>query len=160
MALNQFCRLVNMLLIIGVGEGGREKARHLLSTSYVPGTMLSTLHKFGHIIPASPLKGVLLVFTLYRWRYWGSKELNNMKPFPSHFGYIGWGGIKEEGKVELPPLGKLPSLTKKFVHLITWSLSGPASAGCHLHVSPDGVFLWGVEVWLPHSFLLLKEETG
>lgn len=35
-------------------------------------------------------------------------------------------------------LGKLPGLTSwEFVHLIMWSLSHSACAGCHLHVSPD-----------------------
>lgn len=34
-----------------------------------------------------------------------------MKPFPSDLGQTGWGGIEEEGRVELPPLGKLAGLT-------------------------------------------------
>lgn len=49
----------------------------------------------------------------------------------------------------------------EFAPLIMWSLSSPASAERHLHVSPDRFFFGGgVKVCFPHSFLLLKEETG
>lgn len=44
-----------MLLTLGVGEVEGEKARHLLSTSYVPDTTLSTLHDLGRVVPARTL---------------------------------------------------------------------------------------------------------
>lgn len=70
--------------------------------------------------------------------------------------------MEEEGQVELPPLGRLPGLTSwEFVHLIMWSLSSPASIGCHLCVSPDNVFSLG-GVGLASSFIpfAVKEEAG
>lgn len=58
--------------------------------------------------------------------------------------------------MELPPLGKLPGLTSwEFAHLTMWSLSSPAFAGCHLHVSPD-VFYFGGEGMVSSFILLVK----
>ena len=65
--------------------------------------------------------------------------------------------IEEEGKVELPPLGKLPGLTSwELGHLITSSWSSPASAGRHLHVFPE-VFSLG-DKGMVFSFIPLAKR--
>lgn len=66
---------------------------------------------------------------------------------------MGWGGIKQEGKLEFQVwhYGNL-SISSYGISLVL--LLQDVICGC-----PQTMFsLWGVEVWFPHSFLLLSER--
>lgn len=65
-------------------------------------------------------------------------------------------GLKRKGGII--PVGILSGLTSwEFIYLIMWSLSRPAVAGCHLHVSPDDVFSLGSR-GLASSFIPLAKR--
>lgn len=67
--------------------------------------------------------------------------------------------MEEEGKVELPPLGKLPGLTSWVFFHLTCGI-------CLVLLLQDVICAWpqtaflllGGEVWLLHSFLLLSKR--